>query len=86
MKYDSLEPAVLFHWYFLSREYTGWFAQAEAGALLILEDGEDIIPMISGGLRAGIRLPLGSLFFVEPFGRFGYPVGFGIGVMAGIRF
>jgi len=39
-----------------------------------------------GGLRAGYRLPLGDMFFIEPFGRVGYPFMFGIGALAGVRF
>jgi hypothetical protein len=80
-----IEPAAFFRWYFLSRENSGWFAQADLGAYLVLED-EDFTPMFLGGLRAGIRLPLGERFFIEPFGRFGYPFAFGAGALAGIKF
>ena len=80
-----IETAALFRWYFLENGYTGFFAQADAGAYLVLEDGE-FIPLFMGGLRVGFRLPLGELFFIEPYGRVGYPFVFGIGVMAGMRF
>ena len=79
-----LEPAAMFRWYFLGTENTGFFAQADAGACLVLEDGETTALFLCG-LRAGFRLPLGSMFYVEPFGRFGYPFMFGIGALAGIR-
>jgi len=80
-----IEPAAFFRWYFLSREHDGWFVQADAGAYFVLEDG-DITPMFLGGLRAGFRLPLGEMFFVEPFGRVGYPFAFGVGGLVGVRF
>ena len=80
-----IEPAALFRWYFLGSDHTGWFVQADAGAYLILED-DDLTPLFLGGLRAGLRLPLGEALFVEPFGRVGYPFAFGVGVMMGVRF
>jgi len=80
-----IEPAAMFRWYFLGEGHTGFFAQADVGAFLIIEDG-DLIPLFLGGLRAGYRLPLGSMFFVEPYGRAGYPFMFGIGALAGIKF
>ena len=80
-----LEPAALFCWYFPGSDHVGWFVQAEAGTYLVLEDG-DVTPMFLGGIRAGLRLPLGSLFFIEPFGRFGYPFAFGVGCLAGVKF
>jgi len=82
--FSVMEPAALFRWYFLGKKYTGFFAQADIGASLIFERGA-LIPMFLGGLRGGYRFPLGSSFYVEPFGRLGYPFAFGIGVIAGIR-
>ena len=79
-----IEPAAMFRWYFLSREHLGLFAQAEAGVFLIFEnEGFSLMPL--GGLRAGFRFPLGQNFYVEPFGRLGYPFAFGVGAAAGIR-
>jgi len=80
-----LEPAVSIRWYFLGTNGAGWFVQAEGGAYLVLE-AEDITPLFLGGIRAGFRLPLSDMFFIEPFGRLGYPFMFGIGFLAGIRF
>jgi hypothetical protein len=79
-----IEPAALFRWYFLGG-YGGFFVQADAGAYLVLEDGE-LTPMFLGGLRGGFRLPLGSSFYLEPYGRIGYPFAFGIGAIAGVKF
>jgi len=79
-----LEPAVSFRWYFSGRNHTGWFIQADAGVYLVLEEN-DVIPLFLGGLRGGIRIPMGRIF-IEPFGRIGYPFFFGIGALAGMRF
>ena len=80
-----IEPAALFRWYILSKDHTGLFAQADVGAYLIFEDGE-IEPMFMGGIKAGIRLPLGKMFFIEPYGRMGYPFVFGVGALVGVKF
>ena len=79
------EPAALFRWYFLGGGHTGLFVQADLGAFLILEDG-DLTPLFNGGLRAGYRVPLGEMFYLEPYARGGYPFVFGVGLMAGLRF
>ena len=79
-----IEPAALFRWYIFGGG-AGLFVQADAGAYLVLEDGE-LTPLFMGGLRGGFRLPLGELFFIEPYGRGGYPFVFGVGVIAGTRF
>ncbi|MCL2758989.1 MAG: hypothetical protein FWD22_02120 [Treponema sp.] len=80
-----IEPAANFRWYFLGSDHAGWFVQVDAGAYLVMED-DDLTPLFLGGLRAGLRLPLGETLFVEPFGRLGYPFAFGVGVLAGVRF
>jgi len=78
-----VEASALFRWYFLGKKWSGFFAQADLGAAFIIED-EETTPLFMGGLRAGYRFPLG-MFYVEPYGRVGYPFMFGIGVLAGIR-
>jgi hypothetical protein len=84
-----IEPAALFRWYFLgnvrSDFFQGVFAQADIGAYLVLEDKE-LTPLFLGGIRGGFRLPFGEMFFIEPYGRVGYPFLFGIGAMAGVKF
>ena len=80
-----IEPAALFRWYFLDDRHSGFFAQIDAGTYLVLEDSE-VSVLFLGGLRGGLRLPLGQRFFVEPYGRIGYPFFFGIGALAGMRF
>jgi len=81
----AIEPAAMFRWYFLEKGHTGLFAQVDLGAFLFFDQG-DFTPYFLGGLCGGFRLPLGSRFYVEPYGRIGYPFAFGIGAMAGIRF
>jgi len=82
-----LEPTALFRWYFLGvkeQKHSGLFVQADAGAYLVLEE-EELIPLFSGGLRVGLRVPLKS-FYIEPYGRFGSPYIFGVGLSAGVKF
>jgi hypothetical protein len=79
-----LEPAALFRWYFLGKGFSGFFAQADLGAFFLFEDGETY-PYFLGGLRAGYRFSLGKMFFVEPYGRLGYPFAFGFGAVAGMQ-
>ncbi|MCL2763531.1 MAG: hypothetical protein FWD36_10105 [Treponema sp.] len=93
--FTVLETAALFRWYFLNKggdgwnwltkDYGGFFAQADIGFTITVEDSETT-PYFLGGLRAGFRLPLGKMFFIEPFGRLGYPFAFGTGATAGIKF
>ena len=80
-----LEASPFLRWYFPGSKHTGLFVQADAGFTYIMED-TDRYPMFMGGLRMGYRLSLGSLFFIEPFARGGYPFVFGIGLSAGLRF
>jgi len=82
--FGIIEPAALFRWYFPGGGYAGGFLQADLGISLIPEDGE-VIPLFLGGIRGGYRFPIGEMMYVEPFGRFGYPFMFGIGVVAGLR-
>jgi LysM repeat protein len=82
--FAAIEPAAMFRWYFWGKNHTGFFAQADAGVFIYMEN-EQPIPLFLGGARAGYRLPLGRMFYVEPYARGGYPFAFGIGVNAGIR-
>ena len=80
-----LEPAFLIRHYFSEDTHGGFFVQFNAGAFIAVEDKE-VTPMIMSGLGGGYRLPLGSSFYAEPYGRLGYPFAFGLGVLAGTRF
>jgi hypothetical protein len=82
-----LEPAALFRWYVIgmkTQQHAGFFLQADGGAYLILED-EEVTPLFAGGLRIGYRQLMDS-FYIEPYGRFGYPYVFGVGLSAGVKF
>jgi len=81
---SALEPAALFRWYFLGG-YTGFFLQGDIGTFLFFDRGE-FFPYLLGGICGGYRLPFNSSFYMEPYGRLGYPFAFGIGVLFGIRF
>jgi len=81
-----IEPAAMCRWYFLGSDHTGWFVQADIGAHLIFEDDGEVTPSFLGGFRGGVRIPLGDKFFIEPFGRAGYPFALGFGAIAGLRF
>ena len=82
-----LEPAVLFRWYFLRKGHTEFFLQADAGAFLIFEEEEATKwLLVMGGLRGGYRIPVGNSWYIEFYGRGGYPFAFGLGVMSGMRF
>jgi len=85
-----LEAAPYLRWYFMGAGHTGFFAQADVGIYYVMEDlnkkDRNVFDMFNGGLRAGYRLPMGSLFYVEPYARAGYPFVFGIGLMTGIIF
>jgi len=83
--FTVIEPAAMFRWYFLRLWNGGFFAQADMGCYLFIEGGKTS-PMFEGGLRGGFRLPLGSSFHVEPYGRIGYPFAFGFGALAGYKF
>jgi len=80
----TVEPGALFRWYFPGGGYAGGFLQADLGTSLILESG-GVTPLFLGGLRGGYRFPIGGMFYIEPYGRAGYPFMFGIGATAGIR-
>jgi hypothetical protein len=80
-----LEPAFLVRQYFLQGKHSGFFVQFNMGAFIAFEE-KGMTPMVMTGLAGGYRIPLGASFYVEPYGRAGYPFAFGLGVMAGICF
>jgi hypothetical protein len=80
-----LEPAFLVRKYFSQDIHSGFFVQFNTGAFIALEE-KGITTMVMSGLAAGYRAQLGSSFYIEPYGRLGYPFAFGLGVMAGICF
>jgi len=80
-----MEPAFLVRQYSLQDKHSGFFIQFDIGAFIAFEE-KGITPMIKSGLAGGYRIPLGSFFYFEPYGRAGYPFAFGLGAMTGISF
>jgi len=80
----TLEFGALFRIYLLGVGHNGFFTQFDAGASLILDDG-DMTPVFMGGLRTGHRLNVGSAGYFEPYFRIGYPFAFGVGALGGMR-
>ena len=80
-----IEPSLLFRAYLKEYEFAGFFFQNELGISFINEDGElTRLPRV--GFGAGYRFLLGQSFYIEPYGRIGYPFAFGLGIIGGIRF
>ena len=82
----TIEPMANFRLYFFENNIGKFFGQLDIGAFFFYEDGYDMYPMPLFGLRIGLRKTLGSLFYVEPSFRAGYPFALGLELMAGIRF
>jgi hypothetical protein len=80
-----LEPAFIVRKYFSQEIHSGFFIQFGTGAFIAFEE-KGITPMIMTGLAGGFRIPLGPSFYIEPYGRAGYPFAFGLGAMTGICF
>jgi hypothetical protein len=84
----TLEPTASIRWYGLSPcayWHKGPFLQADIGAFIFLED-EGTTTMFNGGLHGGLHIPLKEKFYLEPYGRIGYPFAFGVGALAGFKF
>jgi len=79
-----METIGMFRWYFMGDDYTGFFAQADVGIHFITEEHAPPV-LFHVGVRAGYRIPLTDMFYIEPYGRFGYPYFLGLGVLAGMR-
>ena len=80
-----IEPTLLLRAYIPGNGYKGFFVQVDLGTHIILEN-KDVTVLFEQGGRGGYRLLLGDYFYVEAYGRLGYPFVFGIGAMTGVRF
>ena len=87
--FTTIEITFFFRVY-LSEAASGFFAQLTYGSSIFLGDSAVSLPaeggLISIGITAGMRLPLGSRFFIEPYIRGGYPYYGGIGLSTGVTF
>ena len=87
----AFEAAGFFRWYFLRilPKVPGFlrniFVQADLGVWAGNDSHTKAAKFLGGG-SAGIRFRLPGNFYIEPYGRFGYPFLFGVGVTAGYRF
>jgi len=78
------EPDLILRYYFF-RPHSGLFVQTDFGAFFMFEE-DGTTSLIEFGLRGGYRHLLGNRFFLEPYGRLGFPFAFGLGLIAGVRF
>ena len=83
--FEIIEPTFLVRYYFQKMPYSGFYGQFDFGPFFYIEDGASNY-YFELGVRAGYRLLLGSLFYIEPYGRLGFPLAFGIGASMGVRF
>ena len=71
--------------YYIPLTIRGLFIQAETGAVVFFEYGKPY-PAFIGSLAAGWRINIGSMGFLEPSIRSGYPFAWGLGLLGGIMF
>jgi len=81
----TLEAAATFRVYSPEQIYSGAFADIDLGLFFFFEN-QTITPYPLVGFKGGYRKLLGSSFYIEPYGRIGYPFAFGFGIMAGLCF
>lgn len=80
----TAEPEALFRYYARPLGQGAFFFQAGLGASLIFERGKNFSAPL-GELSAGLRLPVGPLFFESSI-RAGYPFIWGLGIAVVFRF
>jgi hypothetical protein len=82
----TLEAGIMFRVYFLSRNSSGPFIQADGGLSYIFrrdDTHDDMTAKFLCGGTLGWRFRLGSFYF-EPYGRGGYPFIWGGGLVMGV--
>ena len=87
--FTTIEITIFFRVY-TSATASGFFAQLTYGSSIFSGKSAVSLPaeggLISIGITAGWRIPLGSRFFIEPYIRAGYPYYGGIGLSTGVTF
>jgi outer membrane protein OmpA-like peptidoglycan-associated protein len=65
-----------------------WFLELDIGVLNVMRgfSGRDSRGSPEVGVASGFRLLFGRHFYIEPYGRFGYPYLYGAGLLIGSRF
>jgi hypothetical protein len=82
----TLEGALMFRFYVLSRNSAGPFIQADGGLSYIFwrnDTRDDMFTEFLYGGTLGWRFRVGSVYF-EPYGRGGYPFVWGGGLIMGV--
>jgi outer membrane protein OmpA-like peptidoglycan-associated protein len=79
---SAFEASVFGRYYFFTRPYI--FVQLGAGYVRLFEDDRYANTVLADG-SAGLRFPI-RRFYAETYLRFGWPVGFGGGLVLGYRF
>jgi outer membrane protein OmpA-like peptidoglycan-associated protein len=82
---SSAEAIAYGRWYFRNTPI-GFplFIQLGGGAIVLFEDDRYVISGLGDG-AVGIRFPV-KKFYTEQYVRFGWPTGFGFGIVVGYRF
>jgi hypothetical protein len=80
-----IEPTLMVRDYIWENCHGQLFLQLDLGGLFFHEEGQ-WVPMLELGVRGGFRKPVKTSFFIEPYGRIGYPFAFGIGFITGRYF
>jgi len=78
----TMEQCALLRFYLPINKH-GLFIQAEAGGSILFEDEKSDFVFI-GGIATGWRFKIGKNWYIEPFGRGGYPFVWGAGLVTGI--
>jgi outer membrane protein OmpA-like peptidoglycan-associated protein len=82
---SSVEALAFGRYYFLNTPLSfPFFLQAGAGLSMLFE-GDKSVPTVLGEGGIGIRFPI-KKFYTEQYLRFGWPFGFGFGIVVGYRF
>ena len=82
---SSFEALAFGRYYFFNTSPSfSLFAQAGAGFVMLFEE-DRMVPSVLGDGALGIRFPV-KKFYTEQYIRFGWPAGFGFGLVVGYRF
>jgi outer membrane protein OmpA-like peptidoglycan-associated protein len=91
--YDIISGEVMAfgRYYFLPKSLPPLYAQLGAGGIMLRELGKDnyeektrFSVLVDGSL--GVRFPIYGNFYTEQYIRFGWPSGFGLGLVVGYKF
>jgi outer membrane protein OmpA-like peptidoglycan-associated protein len=82
---SSFEALAFGRYYFFNTPpFFSLFVQAGTGLVMLFE-GDRMVPSVLGDGALGVRFPI-KKFYTEQYIRFGWPTGFGFGLVVGYRF